>query len=177
MVGIRRLLALLSACLPQTPAETEPASVTLILKELKRMSDMFDTEMTTLRGDIAAQSTVIASATAAFRGLAAQLVAAEAAAKNAGATDAQVASVTNLRQQLEANTASLAAAIPANTDTTPVVPPTTDPTTAAPVTTDPSPPVTSSVPADAPATPAASVDVAAGTAAADAAALAANQAR
>lgn len=93
-----------------------------IFQELTRMSDTFDRELTQLRDDVAAQSTVIASATAAFRGLAAQLAAAEASAKSAGATDAQIADVSAVRQTLETNTASLAAAIPANT------PSATDPT-------------------------------------------------
>ena len=180
LAGMRRLLTLFAACLPKLPADVEPCSTTLILQELKRMSDTFDDEMTKLRGDVAAQSTVIASATEAFRGLAAQLVAAEAAAKNAGATDAQVAGVTTLRQQLEANTASLAAAIPANTDTSAPTPaPTPTPTPADPAVpvaapTDPAAsPVTTSVPANPPASPSTPV---AGTAP-DAASLAANQAR
>ena len=104
------------------------------------MSDTFDTEMAQLRADVAAQSSVIASATAAFRGLAAQLVTAEAAAKNAGATDAQLSSVALLRQGLEANTAALASAIPANTAVTPTPQPV--------VTTDPG--ANTSVPATAP---------------------------
>lgn len=79
------------------------------------MSETFNAELSHLRDDVAAQSTVIASATAAFRGLAAQLAAAEASAKSAGATDAQIFSVSAVRQTLEANTASLAAAVPANT--------------------------------------------------------------
>ncbi len=79
------------------------------------MSDTFDTELAQLRSDVAAQSTVIASATTAFHGLAAQLAAAETAARNAGATEAQVAGVAAVRQSLEANTAALAAAVPANT--------------------------------------------------------------
>lgn len=92
------------------------------------MSDSFNAELSNLRDDVAAQGTVIASATAAFRGLAAQLAAAEASAKSAGATDAQIFGVSAVRQTLEANTASLAAAIPANT------PAATEPTTGMPTT-------------------------------------------
>lgn len=92
------------------------------------MSDAFNAELSRLRDDVAAQSTVIASATAAFRGLAAQLAAAEASAKSAGATDAQIFGVSAMRQTLEANTASLAAAIPVNT------PASTEPVTATPAT-------------------------------------------
>lgn len=79
------------------------------------MSDTLNQELLQLRDDVAAQGTVIASATAAFRGLVAQLAAAEANAKTAGATDEQLASLSAMRQTLEANTAALAAAIPANT--------------------------------------------------------------
>lgn len=79
------------------------------------MSETFDRELTHLRDDVSAQGTVIASATAAFRGLAALLAAAEASAKSAGATDAQIAGVSAVRQTLETNTAALAAAVPANT--------------------------------------------------------------
>lgn len=92
------------------------------------MSETFNAELSRLRDDVAAQGTVIASATAAFRGLAAQIAAAEASAKSAGATDAQIFGVSAVRQTLEANTASLAAAIPANT------PAFTEPTTEASVT-------------------------------------------
>lgn len=136
------------------------------------MSDTFETEMTKLRGDVAAQGTIIASATEAFRGLAAQLVAAEAAAKNAGATDAQVAAVTNLRVQLEANTASLASAIPANTDMASASPapapmpvPAPEPASSTPTTSS----VIATAPSSAAETPAPT--------AVDASALAANQAR
>jgi hypothetical protein len=83
--------------------------------ELQTMSDAFATEITKLTADVAAQGTVIASATLAFQGLAAQLAAAEAAARAAGATDAQVAGLAAVRQGLETNTAALTAAIPANT--------------------------------------------------------------
>jgi hypothetical protein len=105
------------------------------------MSETFDHELTQLRDDVSAQSTVIASATAAFRGLAALLAIAETNAKSAGATDAQIASVSAVRQTLETNTAALAAAVPANTPapapaaapaTTPAI---VDPATAAVTTT------------------------------------------
>src|SRR5689334_10826932 len=79
------------------------------------MSDTFANELAQLQADVAAQGSVIASATTAFQGLAAQIAAAETAAKSAGATDDQVAGIAAVRQGLEANTAALAAAIPANT--------------------------------------------------------------
>lgn len=170
LTGIRQRLLLRRH--PKSAAA--PTALNLILMEIKQMSDLLDSELSKLRADVAAQNTVIASATAAFQGLAAQLVAAEAAAKNAGATDVQVSGVTTLRQQLEANTAALAAAIPANTDaaapapasdpTIPATPsaPASDPASAAaaPVTAPAAVamPDSSSVAADAPAaTPSASV--------------------
>ena len=79
------------------------------------MSDTFANEMSKLQADVTAQSTVIASATAAFQGLAAQLSAVEAELSAAGVTPEQVASLTAVRTALEANSAALAAAIPANT--------------------------------------------------------------
>lgn len=106
------------------PPETEVLAG--IFKEIRRMSDSFDAEMSQLRADVAAQSSVIASATAAFRGLAAQLEAAVASAVTAGATPDQVAALVSLRTSLESNTASLANAIPANT------PPSTSASQAAP---------------------------------------------
>lgn len=125
LVSIRRLLILARGYLPASSPSPGTAFLQLILKEMKRMSDTFDTELAQLRSDVAAQSTVIASATAAFQGLATQLAAAETAAKNAGASDIQIASVAAVRQSLESNTASLAAAIPANT-------PSADPAASAP---------------------------------------------
>lgn len=115
LVSIRRLLLLCRGYLPASSPSPGTAFLQLILKEMKRMSDTFDSELAQLRSDVAAQSTVIASATAAFQGLAAQIAAAERAAKDAGASDAQIAGVAAVRQTLESNTAALAAAIPANT--------------------------------------------------------------
>jgi len=112
------------------------------------MSDSFESEMTQLRADVAAQSSVSATATAAFRGITAQLVTAEAAAKNAGATDAQIAGVATLRQGLEANTSALASAVPANTASVPSLP-------AAPAPSLPAAPAPSLPAAPAPSLPAA----------------------
>ena len=155
LVCLRRLLALWHAAVPPAPLLQH------IQKEFKTMSDMITSELSRLRDDVAAQSTVIASATAAFRGLAAQLVAAEASARNAGATDAQVAGLSAVRQTLETNTASLAAAIPANT--TPI-----DPTVSAtiPATTDPAAVTTNDPAAVPPTDPTAAVTAAAAAVAA-----------
>lgn len=139
---IRRLLVLLRNRFT-APALPEAALLPAILKELYQMSASFDNELMQLRSDIAAQGTVIASATAAIQGLATQLATAETAAKSAGATDEQIASLTALRQGLEANTATLAAAVPANT---PAASSSSDTPTPAPA--DPA-----ATPATAPATP------------------------
>ena len=160
LVCIRRLLAIWRG------ATAPPPALQHILEELKTMSDTISSELSRLRDDVAAQGTIIASATAAFRGLAAQLAAAEASARDAGATDAQVAGVAAVRQTLETNTASLAAAIPANTvptdaTTSNTIPATTDAaavTTNAPVAvplTDPTAAVTAAAAATTPVTAAA----------------------
>jgi septal ring factor EnvC (AmiA/AmiB activator) len=109
---MRRFIAL---CRRKPVIPAEGAMFHEILKEIRQMSDTFNNELAQLQADVAAQSTVIASATTAFQGLAAQIAAAETAARNAGATDVQVAGVASVRQALEANTAALAAAVPANT--------------------------------------------------------------
>lgn len=108
---LRRFLALCR----RNPVSPVEGAMREILKEIRHMSDIFANELSQLQADVAAQSTVIASATLAFQGLAAQLAAAETAAKNAGATESQIAGVAAVRQGLEANTNALAAAIPANT--------------------------------------------------------------
>lgn len=148
LVGVRHLLRLFRDALPTVTSALETSALELILKEIRTMSETFETEMERLRADVAAQGSVIASATAAFRGVVAQLVTAEAAAKSAGASDTQIASVAALRQSLENNTAMLANAIPANT---PVVP-TTMPQTPATLVEAPAAPVAppAAAPADAP---------------------------
>ncbi len=123
LVTIRRLLVLYRGYMPTPSPAPSEAILQRILKEIMKMSETFDTEMTQLRNDVAAQNTVISSATAAFEGLAARLAAAEMAAKTAGATDAQVASLAAVRQSLESNTAALAAAVPANTSAATIAPP------------------------------------------------------
>ena len=113
------LLALLrqfvALCRRKPVSPVEGAMFHEILKEIRHMSDTFANQLAQLQADVAAQGTVIASATTAFQGLAAQIAAAVTAAKNAGASDTQVAGIAAVRQGLEANTAALAAAVPANT--------------------------------------------------------------
>ncbi len=147
VVCVRRLLRELVDEMPRS-SDAETSVLTLMLKEIHTMSDSFESEMTQLRADVAAQSSVSATATAAFRGITAQLVTAEAAAKNAGATDAQIAGVATLRQGLEANTSALASAVPANTASVPSLP-------AAPAPSLPAAPAPSLPAAPAPSLPAA----------------------
>jgi hypothetical protein len=93
-------------------------SIVLIQGVLTTMSDNITkllAEQAKLQADVSEQTTVIASATTALTGLTGQLAAAEAAAKAAGVTDEQIAGFTTLRTTLETNTASLAAAVAANT--------------------------------------------------------------
>ena len=134
---LRRLLAPLRG--HPGPSSLDPferALLVQILQEIRSMSATFDSEMAQLKADVAQQTTVIASATAAFQGLAAQLIAAEEAAITAGASADQIAGLTSVRQAMEANTAALSAAIPANT---PAASATTgtEPATPAPATPEP----------------------------------------
>jgi predicted aminopeptidase len=91
------------------------ALIQQLQQQVQKMSDRLQGGLDALKADVAAQGTVIASATTAFQGLSQQLADALAAAKNAGATDAQLADLTAVQQGLEANTAALRAAIPQNT--------------------------------------------------------------
>lgn len=91
------------------------AAQTATIQEIRIMSDAFQNEIAQLQADVAAQGSVIASATIAFQGLASQIAVAEQKARDAGATDAQIAAVAAVRQGLEANTEALSAAIPQNT--------------------------------------------------------------
>ena len=116
LMTLGRAVLLLAGCLPQPAANPAVMDLlTSISERLIRMETTFDTELTQLRDDVAAQGSVILSATTAFKGLAAQLAVAEASATAAGATAEQTAGVKAVRETLEAQTASLAAAIPAGT--------------------------------------------------------------
>jgi hypothetical protein len=74
-----------------------------------------DDDLDALTASVAAQTTVIGSAKTAFTGLQQQLADAIAAAKNSGATPAQLAKLEGLNSALAAETADLAAAIPQST--------------------------------------------------------------
>ena len=71
--------------------------------------------ITKLTADVAAEKTVEQSAITLIQGLAAQLAAAIAAAANAGATPAQLDALNALSTQIETSSASLGAAVTANT--------------------------------------------------------------
>lgn len=88
-------------------------------------------ELIRLQGDVVSQNTVIASATTAFNGMVAALKAAEQHAIENGATPDMLSGIVAVRTGFEANTASLAAAIPANTPAATNTASSTDDTTAA----------------------------------------------
>lgn len=134
--GIGKFLAhVFGVEIPDTAAAdaTTHTLIRQLQQQVQTMSDRIDTELSSLQADVAAQGTVIASATTAFRGLSDQLAAALEQARNAGATENQLAAVTSVHQAVLANTANLAAAIPQNT------PSANDPGTQQPAPTEPTP--------------------------------------
>ena len=68
-----------------------------------------------LKADVAAERTVIDGAIALINGFAAQLAAAVAAAQSAGATPAELQSLTDLHNAIITQTTALASAVTANT--------------------------------------------------------------
>lgn len=74
-----------------------------------------DDKISALQTEVTNNTTVIGSAETLINGFAAQLAAAIAAALAAGATDAQLQSLTDLNTTLTANDTALAAAVAANT--------------------------------------------------------------
>ena len=122
--AMRVVMELVNLCraVKAASAEVDPPAAHLLREILERvttMSDTFTSELALLRDDVAAQKTVILSATTAFTGLAAALLAAENKAVAAGATPEQLAGITSVRTGLESNTADLAAAIPQNVPAAP----------------------------------------------------------
>lgn len=92
--------------------------------EIRQMSESLSNKIETLKADIAAQTSEVASVKTFVAGLSTQLSTAIAAAKAAGATDDQLQELTDLDGAVKANTADLASAVVANT------PSATDTTTA-----------------------------------------------
>mgnify|MGYP001614089774 CR=1 FL=1 len=81
-----------------------------------------DDKITALQAEVAKNTTVEKSALALIQGFAAQLAAAVQAALAAGATRAQLQSLTDLQTTITANDDELAAAVLANTPAPPVTP-------------------------------------------------------
>jgi hypothetical protein len=78
-------------------------------------TDTLTAEIAALQADVAADSTVEASAVTLIDGFAAQLAAAVAAASAAGATPDQLSALNALHTSIEASSAGLSAAVAANT--------------------------------------------------------------
>jgi len=74
-----------------------------------------DDNITKLQADVSAENTVIDSAVALINGFASQLAAAVSAAQSAGATPAQLQSLTDLSTSIESKTQALATAVASGT--------------------------------------------------------------
>ena len=131
-------------------AECDSALVA-VLNHIGKIMSAIDDSIKALTDTVAAQTTVDASAVAALSGIAKMLKDALAAASSAGATPAQLQSLTDLSASISANNAGLATAVTANTPApVPVPPPVPTPTpTPAPV---PAPAPTPASPGPAPST-------------------------
>lgn len=86
-------------------------------------ANSLDTAIAALEADVTAETTANGSAIVLLNGISAQISAAVAAATAAGATPAELASMTDLQTKITANTASLAAAVAANSGTGSAPPP------------------------------------------------------
>lgn len=96
-----------------------------IRKDIATMSQTLQTQITTLQADVTAENTVIDSAVTLINGFAAQLATAVAAAQAAGATPAELQSLTDLGTSITSKSSALAAAVAANTPAAVVQPGTT----------------------------------------------------
>ena len=79
------------------------------------MANALDTQIATLQAEVTAETTVEASAVTLIQGIPALIAAAVVQAQAAGATPAELASLTALANQITANSAGLSAAVTANT--------------------------------------------------------------
>ncbi len=86
-----------------------------ITARIKAMSATMQTAIDSLTQQVAAETTVNASAVTLINGFAARLQTAIDAATAAGASPAQVQALTDLAASVETNTASLSAAVASNT--------------------------------------------------------------
>jgi hypothetical protein len=107
--------------LPVPPDPRLDQILTLLQKEQTTMAAI-DDSLTTLTATVAANTTVMGSASALITGFGAQLAAAIAAAQAAGATPAELQTLTDLNTTLTANNATLTAAIASNTPAAPTIP-------------------------------------------------------
>lgn len=96
------------------------AALQSIFEKVNSMSVEIDTAIAQLQSDVATLTTVDASAVALISGFSAQLAAAVAAAQSAGATPAELQSLTDLGTAITAQSAALAAAVTAGTAPAPV---------------------------------------------------------
>ena len=115
--GLHRKIDLLTAKVKDLQSEVE--SLTELME--KKMAAL-DDAIAKLLADVAAEETEIASLETLAAGLLAQLNAAIAAAQNAGATPAQLQSLTDLSTKIEADTASIHAAVLTNTPSASQIP-------------------------------------------------------
>lgn len=96
--------------------------ILVAINNLKRSTETkmaeLDDKITALQSEVANDTTVIGSAVTLINGFSAQLAAAVAAAQAAGATPAQLQSLTDLGAVLKTNDDALAAAVAANTTAT-----------------------------------------------------------
>lgn len=90
-----------------------------ILERLTTMDQRIQDGLDDLSSKVEANTSVEQSAVALLNGLSAQVAAAIEAAKNAGASDAQVQAFSDLRASLDTSTQDLAAAVAANTPASP----------------------------------------------------------
>jgi small-conductance mechanosensitive channel len=94
---------------------TNQAQIIALVTRGNAMASQLDAAITQLQSDVTALTTVDQSAIALINGIAAQVSAAVAAALAAGATPAELQSMTDLDTALKAQASGLAAAVTANT--------------------------------------------------------------
>jgi hypothetical protein len=106
---------------PPTTTRIEAMFAQILANQTMEQTAMaaLDDDLTALQAQIATDATVEASAVTLIQGIAGQVAAATAAALAAGATPAQLATLTGLTTSLAANDTALAAAVAANTPAAP----------------------------------------------------------
>ncbi len=107
----------------QLADSAQVSEILALLHHIKNTQETFmaalDDKIAALQAEVANNTTVEKSALALIQGFGAQLKAAVDAALAAGATDAQLASLTNLQTTIAANDAELANAVQQGTGTPP----------------------------------------------------------